>query len=183
MQAGEESISYLQTMWNCASVGGLLPEQVWDTTPLLSRELLPGRPSGSAMPLLWAHAEFLKLLIARDQARPLELLKEVEKRYGDATLHHAAAWHWREEVPALRIENRIALLIEDRRSFTLHFGFDGWQMVQDREALAQPFGIWAVRFTADELSHHSELDFTRRYPSAWEGIDHHVLVDYAPADH
>ena len=30
LQAGEESLSYLQTMWNCASHGGLLPEQVWD---------------------------------------------------------------------------------------------------------------------------------------------------------
>ena len=87
------------------------------------------------------------------------------------------------QVPVRRIAKRLALLIEDRTPFTLHFGFDGWQMVQDREAVAQPFGMWAVHFTTDELSHHSELDFTRRYPAGWEGVDHCALIEYAPADH
>lgn len=59
MQAGHDSLPYLQTIWNCASAGGLLPEQVWDTAAIPSRELEPGRPSGSAMPLLWTHAEAL----------------------------------------------------------------------------------------------------------------------------
>jgi glucoamylase len=85
LQAGEESVSYLQTMWNCASQGGLLPEQVWDAAPIPSRELAPGRPSGSAMPLLWAHAEFLKLLVARESGRPAELLQAVELRYRGPT--------------------------------------------------------------------------------------------------
>ncbi len=51
LQAGEEPLPYLQTIWNCASQGGLLPEQVWDAAPIPSLGLLPGRPSGSAMPL------------------------------------------------------------------------------------------------------------------------------------
>jgi glucoamylase len=46
----------------CASDGGLLPEQVWDGAAIAERELFLGRPSGSAMPLVWAHAEHLKLL-------------------------------------------------------------------------------------------------------------------------
>ena len=77
MQAGEDPIEYLRTMWNCASVGGLLPEQVWDAAPIPALGLEPGRPSGSAMPLLWSHAEFLKLLIARERGRPIELLTRV----------------------------------------------------------------------------------------------------------
>ena len=46
------------------------------------RELFPGRPSGSAMPLIWSHSEFLKLLIARDRGQPVELLEVVRNRYG-----------------------------------------------------------------------------------------------------
>ena len=42
--------------------GKLLPEQVWDGPPIPERELEPGKPSGSAMPLVWAHAEHIKLL-------------------------------------------------------------------------------------------------------------------------
>ncbi|MCB1087365.1 MAG: glucan 1,4-alpha-glucosidase, partial [Verrucomicrobiae bacterium] len=41
---------------------GLLPEQVWDADDLPGKELLLGQPSGSAMPLVWAHAEYVKLV-------------------------------------------------------------------------------------------------------------------------
>ena len=39
-----------------ASEGGLLSEQVWDSADIPERELAFGKPSGSAMPLVWAHA-------------------------------------------------------------------------------------------------------------------------------
>ena len=184
MQSGEDPIAYLRTMWKCASVGGLLPEQVWDATPIPALGLEPGRPSGSAMPLLWAHAEFLKLLIAREQRRPIELLSAVEQRYlsGAADQYAAraaAAWHWRDEVPVLRHEAGRALLIEDRRPFTLHFGFDGWQRVEERAAEAKPFGLWSVRLSAAELSAPAQLNFTRRYEERWEGVDHRVPLGHA----
>ena len=75
LQAGEDPIDYLNTMHRCASPGGLLPEQVWDAAPIPQRFLVPGRPSGSAMPLMWSHAEFLKLIVARHDRRPVELLE------------------------------------------------------------------------------------------------------------
>ena len=43
---------------------GLIPEQVWDSAPIAQYDLEPGKPSGSAMPLAWAHAEFVKLVTA-----------------------------------------------------------------------------------------------------------------------
>jgi glucoamylase len=183
MQSGEDPIGYLRTMWNCASVGGLLPEQVWDAAPIPELGLLPGRPTGSAMPLLWTHAEFLKLLIARQQRRPIELLQSVEQRYrASADNAYAArvalAWHWRCEVPVLKHETGRALLIEDRRAFTLHFGYDGWQRVEERAALPQPFGLWAVRLSHEELSGPAQLNFTRRYDERWEGVDHSVALGH-----
>ena len=44
-----------------AGESGLLPEQIWDSADVPERELFLGRASGSAMPLVWAHAEYLKL--------------------------------------------------------------------------------------------------------------------------
>ena len=46
----------------CTSRGALIPEQVWDSPDIPARELFRGKPSGSAMPLVWAHAEHIKLL-------------------------------------------------------------------------------------------------------------------------
>ena len=57
-----EAERLLAAMEAGASPGKLLPEQVWDGPTIPARELFPGRPSGSAMPLVWAHAEHIKLL-------------------------------------------------------------------------------------------------------------------------
>jgi glucoamylase len=42
--------------------GGLFPEQIWDTDDLPACGLRNGEPTGSALPLVWAHAEFVTLL-------------------------------------------------------------------------------------------------------------------------
>jgi glucoamylase len=182
LQSGEDPLPYLNTIWNCASLGGMLPEQVWDSDPIPAFELEPGRPSGSAMPLLWSHAEFLKLLIAREQGQPVEMLQSVVLRCG-AGARDAPVWHWRHEVPIARLEAGRTLRIESRRPFTLHFGYDGWREIQDREAIATPFGLWSVELSAAELEPHEALDFTRRYGHDWEGVDHRVLLGHVDVEH
>ena len=42
-----------------------MPEQVWDESNRLDDGLELGRPAGSAVPLVWAHAEYLKLRARR----------------------------------------------------------------------------------------------------------------------
>ena len=39
----------------------MIAEQIWDAPDIPQRELHFGQPSGSAMPLVWAHAEHVKL--------------------------------------------------------------------------------------------------------------------------
>ena len=154
LQSGEDPLPYLNTIWNCASIGGMLPEQVWESAAIPAFRLRPGRPSGSAMPLLWSHAEFLKLLIAREHGKPVELLDAVAARYGNGAVREASVWHWRHEVPIARLEAGKALRIEDRVPFTLHFGVNGWNELQDREASMGPFGLWIVELSAAELAPH-----------------------------
>lgn len=179
LQAGEDPIEYLRTMWRCASPGGLLPEQVWDAPAIPDRLLFPGRPSGSAMPLVWTHAEFLKLLIARHDKRPAELLEAVQERYGRRT-PASKNTRWRNETPVLSLTIGRTLLIEDRRAFTLHFGWDGWQNVEELAAESLPFGLWGVVIDPDRYSKRSQLNFTRRFADQWEGQDHVVEFVAAP---
>ncbi len=58
----ENANGLLTALESFANDGGLIPEQVWDTPDIPEHELYFGRPSGSAMPLVWAHAEYLKLM-------------------------------------------------------------------------------------------------------------------------
>ena len=174
LQAGEDPLPYLETICHCASAGGLLPEQVWDADPVPSRGLRPGRPSGSAMPLLWSHAEFLKLLIARERKRPVELLRSVEAHFGAP--RPAPGWRWRDEAPVWALPAGRGLIVEGKQPFTLHFGWDGWQNVQERDASPGDFGLWRVAFEPAELLPHRSLEFTRRRDGRWEGRDHAVRL-------
>ena len=173
LQAGEDPIDYLRTIRRCASPGGLLPEQVWDANEIPACFLFPGRPSGSAMPLVWTHAEFLKLLVARRDGRPLELLDAVQERYGRGT-PAAKYTRWRDETPVRTLAIGRKLLIEDRHGFTLHLGWDGWKDVENLQSRPLPFGLWGVVIDADRYRSRSRLNFTRRYGERWEGQDHVV---------
>ncbi len=189
LQSGMDPLSHLHTIRNCSSPGGLLPEQVWDAAPIPAFELVPGRPSGSAMPLLWAHAEFLKLLVAREQRRPVELLQAVQRRYTSPSSSSSSgprrpvAHHWRNEVPLIHLPHNRDLLIEDRQPFSLHFGVNGWERSEDRAARPLPFGLWGVRLTAADLAGAEELNFTRCYQRGWENVDHRVILGQAEFTH
>ena len=59
---GRDVASHIKAIEQFASTGGMLPEQVWDYADIPSKGMYIGRPAGSAQPLVWAHAEYLKLL-------------------------------------------------------------------------------------------------------------------------
>ena len=61
----EEARRLLAALERFANEGKMLPEQVWDSDDVPEFELSFGRPTGSAMPLAWAHAEYLKLIVGR----------------------------------------------------------------------------------------------------------------------
>ncbi|HEX7390986.1 MAG TPA: glucan 1,4-alpha-glucosidase, partial [Acidiphilium sp.] len=77
--AGAERLK--ATIEGCSSEGGLLPEQVWDADDIPEHELFRGRPSGSAMPLVWAHAEYVKLLRSLRDGAIFDLPPQTVRRY------------------------------------------------------------------------------------------------------
>ena len=125
------------------------------------------------MPLAWAHAEFLKLLVARDKKRPLELLDAVWERY-QGEPPRALIWYWRDDAPFAALPAGRALVIESREPFLLHFGFDGWQEIEDRASAPMGLGMHVARIEHAELEPRHVLTFTRFNSEAgrWECIDH-----------
>ena len=180
---GEDPLPYLETMLAMAGRAGLLPEQVWDGDAIPAHELEPGKPTGSAMPLVWAHAEFLKLLAAREQGRPLERLDAVWQRYRG---HQPTArtCFWREQVPFETLPAERSLVIESDEPFRLHFGFDGWGRVADRAASPLGLGMRGVRIDAAQLVGAQELNFTRFFTRTerWERADHTIELTRGGSD-
>src|ERR1700760_2840080 len=81
----------LRAMKNMSGRGGLIPEQIWDTAAVPAQHLFPGRPAGSAMPLVWAHAEFIKLNKRLKSGRPIERPGAVWLGSGEKKPHAARA--------------------------------------------------------------------------------------------
>ncbi|HUA03231.1 MAG TPA: glycoside hydrolase family 15 protein [Solirubrobacteraceae bacterium] len=73
----------LDAMANTANDGLMLPEQVWDDNPPSGTDgRAPGTGTGSATPLGWTHAQFIRLAWSIDAGRPVEQLSLVSCRYG-----------------------------------------------------------------------------------------------------
>ena len=76
-----EGKELLQTMSRQTSECGMLPEQVWDADDIPERELFNGKPSGSGMPLVWAHAEYIKLLRSLHEGAVWDMPPQTFARY------------------------------------------------------------------------------------------------------
>jgi glucoamylase len=77
----DEAARLLDAMEQLAGDGGMIPEQVWDTGDIPERGLHFGRPSGSAMPLAWAHAEYIKLRRSLADGRVFDMPELSHQRY------------------------------------------------------------------------------------------------------
>ena len=70
----------LHVMEAQTSTGGFIPEQVWDAADISDLELFNGKPSGSAMPLMWAHAEYIKLRRSLRDGRVFDMPPQTVQR-------------------------------------------------------------------------------------------------------
>ena len=70
----------LDSMTNFSD-NGFLPEQVWDAEDIPEKKLIKGKPTGSAMPLTWAHSEYIKLCRSLAEKRVFDMPVSVYERY------------------------------------------------------------------------------------------------------
>ena len=174
--SGEEVQPYIDAMLASASVGGMLPEQIWDQADIPERGLKKGRPSGSAMPLNWAHAELVKLIYAKESGRPIERLDVVYQRYVKHPVKPAVR-HWRDYLSCDVLPGGMELLIEASEPFVLHYGFDGWQTIQEKNSTPLGLGIYGVHLKTGELTGKT-MQFSRRfYSHDWEEKDWHIEIN------
>lgn len=71
-----------------AFAGAMLPEQVWNAADIAALELFNGGPTGSAMPLVWAHSEYVKLLRSLSERRVFDCPPQALARYVPQTNTH-----------------------------------------------------------------------------------------------
>jgi glucoamylase len=78
----------LDTMMAFANDGMMIPEQVWDRRESRRPELRFGEGTGSAAPLAWSMAQFIRLAVNLKQGRNMETPSAVSARYLPGTTNH-----------------------------------------------------------------------------------------------
>ena len=90
----DQALELLKTMSRQTSECGMLPEQVWGAADIPERQLLCGHPTGSGMPLVWAHAEYIKLLRSLHAGKIWDGVPQATERY-IRSRHPSAFAIWR----------------------------------------------------------------------------------------
>jgi glucoamylase len=171
------ALALLAALESFANEGGLLPEQVWDSPDIPAAELYCGRPSGSAMPLVWAHAEYVKLRRSLAAGRVFDMPDVTVRRYLPTPPVSPYAL-WRFNNKARTIPAGKTLRVETRAAAVIHWSADGWQTVHDTATRDTGLGMHLADLPTADLPAGATVTFTFRWPPTdrWEGRDFSVQV-------
>jgi glucoamylase len=187
LAAGNDVSSLIKTFEGFASCGSLLPEQVWDEPHRPDTSLEIGKPAGSAVPLVWAHAEYLKLLRSAQDGKVFDRISPVYDRYcepqGRSALRGDLEIYTRHRpIQKIMAGERLRILDDDR--FEVHWTADGWKTVHItpcRSLSSAGFGadIAPVHDAGKPGAPSSELSWTLRWPEQdrWLGYNIEIKIE------
>jgi len=180
LAAGHDATLYVKTMERFASATGLLSEQVWDEPSRPEVKMEFGLPTGSARPLMWAHAEYIKLLrSARDQ-RVFDFVPEAYERYCSLRRTQTKLEIWKPNRQIGQIAPGSTLRIQAPRPFKLHWTMDDWQNTNDQIATATRLAVSYVDIPiAPDARAPIKFTFFWTDSNVWEGRDYSVLSSRA----
>ncbi|SHG34258.1 glucoamylase [Kaistia soli DSM 19436] len=173
----------LDTLEQSASSGGMLPEQVWDSADIPQRELYHGHPSGSAMPLVWAHSEHIKLLRSLSDGAVFDMPPQTVKRYQqDKVKAEVRIWRFTQKIRT--VSHGRALRIEVESPAVVHWSKDNWATTEDTPTTLNAFGIHMLDIDTSRIAAGHIIRFTFFWPDSnrWENVDFEVTVERARHD-
>jgi glucoamylase len=180
LAAGADISGLIETYERFATCGQMLPEQVWDEADLPDKSLRMGRPAGSAVPLVWAHAEYLKLLRSALDGKVFDRIDPVHERYcetaGRSRTRPGLEIYTRRR-PIQRITAGSTLRILDETRFELVWSADGWLTTHTTPSRSMGYAGHSADIAAGAES--GELHWTLHWPEQdrWLGYNVEVQVD------
>ena len=179
----EAARQLLTAMESFANKSGFISEQVWDSPDMPKRELYFGRPSGSAMPLVWAHAEYLKLRRSLVDGCVFDMPPQTVRRYlTDKTISPRMIWRFNHK---LRVMPAGKLLrIETMAPAVIHWTADDWDTVHDVKTHSPGLPVHLADLPTGEMAEGRQVQFTFYWPDAdrWEGTNFVVQISSPCSD-
>lgn len=180
LAAGRSAEIYIRAMEGFASPAGLLTEQLWDEADIPEKFLFKGKPTGSAMPLMWAHAEYVKLLRSVADGKVFDRIPEVATRYLGNRKSNKPLEIWKPDRQVRFMRKGSILRIYGAEPFRLRWSSDDWKSHHDTESTSNALEIdFADLPAAASAAKDVSIRFTffLLNSNRWEGRDYAVTTE------
>ncbi len=176
LAAGGDARPYIRAMEQFATPTSLLPEQIWDGPDNPDHFQYFGKPTGAAMPLMWAHAEYIKLLRSAADGRVFDLIEDVQERYRDRG-RRTLLEVWKPNRRIHEVPPGARLRIFGHKPFLLHWCLGDWDAASDTRSNPTAVGIDFVDIDV-RAEQRAPIRFTFFWieDQRWEGRDYAVEV-------
>jgi glucoamylase len=177
LAAGRDAGEYLKAIEHFATVTGLLTEQVWDSEESPEDWLKLGLPTGAAMPLMWAHAEYIRLLRSIRDGKVFDLVPEVAERYLGKRKDCKKLEIWKPNRQPASIHCGSTLRIQAPEPFTLHWSLDEWATQQESQPIATKLGVYYFDVNIGE-DQQGTIGFTFLWTARdeWETVNYEIAI-------
>jgi len=182
LAAGRDISVFLKAAEGFSAGVGLFPEQVWDARDIPEEHMFFGKATGAAIPLLWAHAEYVKLLRSMVDNKLFDRIDPVAKRYcNDNPRRVIEVWKMNRQVR--KVPAGGLLRIQAESPFVLHWSDDEWRTPRDTGSTATLLGIEYVDIKI-EAAQKAPVRFTFHWTldNRWQGVNYAVEIEPAETD-
>jgi glucoamylase len=181
LAAGQDISPLIRTYERFATGGQMMPEQVWDEANRPDLGLRFGQPGGSAVPLVWAHAEYLKLLRSALDGKVFDRVDSVYERYCEPSGRERVRRNleiYSRRRPIQKVAAGDTLRILDEDCFELVWSVDGWKSTHHTPC----DNLGSARFSVDievAATQASELSWTLHWTERdrWLGYNVQIKID------
>lgn len=191
--AGRDISHLIHAMEQFAGSTGLLPEQVWDEADRPELRLRLGKTTGAARPLMWAHAEYLKLLRTVHDGKVFDRISVVAERYLDSKdkvkdkdkgRQKSTLEIWKPNRQSCSVTVGQRLRIMAHAPFRLHFTLNDWHDATDGDSMSTPLNAHYFDISVNSGQTASvQFTFFWLHDGRWEGRNYTVHVKQAGDSH
>src|SRR6201987_1237011 len=175
--ASAPDCAHLRALESFSQGIGLIPEQIWDGPELRSQYLRFGGTTDAAMPLLWAHSEYVKLHRSAADRKVFDLVEPAYERDVTGTGKRKMIEVWKLNHQVQTVWAGALLRIQADSPFLLHWTSDDWQHSVDTRSQGSGIGIEFLDIPVSKQQKGS-IRFTLLWleENRWEGKDYTVNV-------
>ena len=128
------------------------------------------------MPLVWAHAEFIKLLTSRQLGHPYDRPHATWLRYqGNRPVIQHAIWLPQDNIETVTVGQTI--YIATLEPCIVHWGTDGWHSIQNIATHETSLGLHIAQLETSTLLAGQRIDFTFRRMDTGDWLDRDYAIE------